>query len=176
MPDTNFSNSYILTDAIFEAYLSGDPRAEAIALNAASASVQGWYLKRATKAIDTLPLKGCTYYYLTSGTPGEGQQNRQFPRWIDGQCFGWVNDTSLPEVPQDVLDACCEEALGIYLVQNTPDKLQRLQLQREGASAVSYGGTSETYVAGNRHKGLMSKEAYDLLKGYILGALEASFG
>ncbi len=174
MADTTIADSYIITDAIFETYLTDDPRPSAIALKAASAATQGWYLKRATKAIDNLPLKGVTYYELTTDTPpGDGRQNRQFPRWIDGQCYGWENDDSLPEVPQEVLDACCEEAIAIYERINS----QRLQNQREGVQSQSIAGSSVTYVpnAASRYHGLLSKDAYDLLKGFIAGAIELQF-
>ena len=39
MADTEFSGSYVLTDAILVTYLTNDPRAAAIALKAAAASV-----------------------------------------------------------------------------------------------------------------------------------------
>jgi len=184
MTDTAISNSYITTDTIFETYLTGDPRTSAIALKAASSDVQAWYLKKATQKIDNLALKGTTYYEFVNSSPGSGQQDRQFPRYIDGMCFGWNVNTLLPEVPKEVLDACCEEAIALYDIQNSPDKRMRLDLQRQGVTSANYGGTSEQFSqnpsgsisgAGNRYKGLMSKEAYDLLKGYIAGAIEASF-
>lgn len=186
MSDTSFSKSYVLTDAILEAYIGANPKAAAIALKALAAASQEWYCREATRIIDNLPLKGVTYYeFTTSLTPESGQQNRQFPRVIDGIAFGWVPSTSLPEVPQEVIDACCEEAIALYEIYNSSDKTTRLSLQRQGVISASYSGTSETYAqnpsgsisgAGNRYKGLMSKEAYDLLKGYIAGAIEATFG
>jgi hypothetical protein len=164
-------NSYIETIEDATAYFSGDPRAVAfLALDEDMA----WYLQRATKIIDNLPLKGTTYWQLTTdATPGAGEQNRQFPRFIDGVAYGWDIGSSLPEVPQEVLDACCEEALGIYLRHDT----QRLQNQREGVASQSISGSSETYVLGvaNRYHGLLSKDAYDLLKGFIAGAIEMRF-
>jgi hypothetical protein len=169
---TAISNSYITTDTIFETWMGVDPRASAIVLKAADVTVQSWYLQRATKAIDSLPLRGRKYMR-------DGSQDRQFPREYMTE-YGWYPDADESgnvEVPQAVLDACCEEAIAIYDILNTADRLERLKLQREGITSVSYGGTSEQYStnpggsisgAASRYKGLMSKEAYDLVSKYIL--------
>jgi hypothetical protein len=171
MTDISFSDSYVLTDAILEAYLSNDPRAEAIALKAAAATSQAWYCQKATKTIDSLPLRGRRYMQ-------DGSQVRQFPRAYRTDS-GWIpdhTDAGLPAVPQAVIDACCEEALSLYDIYSTPDRLERHKLQKEGVISASYSGTSESYssspsgaISGsaNRFSGLMSKEAFDLLKRYI---------
>lgn len=164
------------------AYFTSDPRATAFL---ALGTGMSWYLQRATKIIDNLKLKGRTYYDFVTVSPITGQQqDKQFPRYIDGMCYGWNVNTLLPEIPQEVKDACCEEALAIYDVNASPDKKMRLSLQRQGVTSVNYQGTSEQFAqnpsgsisgAGNRYKGLMSKEAYDLLSGYLAGAIELSF-
>jgi len=167
MADTSFSDSYVLTDAILEAYLTDDPRAAAIALKAASASAQAWYCKEATRTIDALPLRGRKYQR-------DGTQDRQFPREYQTP-EGWWPDTNEAdgsvEVPQAVIDACCEEAVAIYDRETTSaDRKTRSDLIRQGVTHVSYSSTSETYAIGtaDRLKGLESKRAYDLLAKYIL--------
>jgi hypothetical protein len=158
---TALAGSYV-TVAEAETYFDGDPRADAFL-----ADDMEWYLKRATKVIDALPLRG-TKYYL------DGTQDRAFPRqYRDG--YDWNVATGAPEAPQCVLDAVCEEALAIYGILSTPDRLQRLELQREGVTSVSYSGTSETYGGGQngssgmgaRYSGLLSKDAYDLISKYL---------
>jgi hypothetical protein len=178
MADTDFTDSYVLTDAILEAFLADDPRAEAIALKAAAASAQQWYCRRATKAIDALPFSG---YKLAE------DQDRAFPRKyenygqvspyseeINTDSFGYVYEST--DVPDDIITACCEEALALYALYSSPDRLMRLKLQRDGVTSVNYSGTSEQFVsnpsgnissAGTRYMGLMSKEAFDLISKYI---------
>lgn len=167
MADTEFDDSYVLTDAILETYLTNDPRAAAIALKAAAASAQGWYCKEATRTIDALPLRGRKYQR-------DGTQARQFPREYQTPA-GWWPDTNESdgsvEVPQDVIDACCEEAIAIYDRESTStDRKTRSDLIRQGVTHVTYSTTSETYAVGtaDRMKGLESKRAYDLLAKYIL--------
>jgi hypothetical protein len=169
LADTSFSDSYVLTDAILEAYLTDDPRAAAIALRAASASAQAWYCKEATRTIDALPLRGRKYQR-------DGTQDRQFPREYQTP-DGWWPDTNEAdgsvEVPQAVIDACCEEAVAIYDRETTSaDRKTRSDLIRQGVTSVTYSTTSESYAAGtaDRLKGLESKRAYDLLAKYILRA------
>ena len=82
-------------------------------------------------------------------------QTNQFPRYPD------------MEVPQTVKDACCEEALAILERGNS----QRRRLQQEGVQSLSVGGLSETYVAGARGGGLISQEAKELLRPWLLGAV-----
>jgi len=167
LADTSFSSSYVLTDAILETYLTDDPRAAAIALKAASATVQVWYCKEATRTIDALPLRGRKYQR-------DGTQALQFPREYQTP-DGWWPDTNEAdgsvEVPQAVIDACCEEAIAIYDRETTStDRKARSDLIRQGVVSVTYSTTSETYAIGtaDRLKGLESKRAYDLLAKYIL--------
>jgi hypothetical protein len=175
MPDTTFANSYVLTDAILEAYLVNDPRAEAVALKAAAAAAQGWYCAKATKNIDALPLRGRKYVR-------DASQGRQFPReyMTDTGWYPDCDESGAVDVPDAVISACCEEAIVIYGIYSSPDRLERHRLQKEGVVSVSYSGTSEQYSsspsgaisgAANRFSGLMSKEAFDLLKKYISRSL-----
>lgn len=175
MTETPVADSYISTEEEAQAYFAGDPRAVSF-LSLASLA---WYLQRATKTIDNLPLKGRTYYDFVTVSPITGlQQDRQFPRWIDGMCYGWNVNTLLPEVPQEVLDACCEEALAIYTHNADADSQERLALQNQGVKSYTLGGGySESFGSSGkaRHKGLLSQDAYDFLKGYISGAIEATW-
>jgi hypothetical protein len=167
----DIADSYV-TIAEAEAYFEDDPRAEDFLDEDIT-----WYLIRATKRIDALPLKGTTYYDLVAGTPDDGQQNKQFPRYIDGVGYGRGEDTDEATVPQEVEDACCEEALAIYLHLQDPMAQAVEKMQARGATAASIGGEgSETWQKGARQirHGLKSEDAYELLKGYIAGAVECS--
>ncbi|HHX28567.1 MAG TPA: hypothetical protein GX716_06080 [Firmicutes bacterium] len=112
----------------------------------ASTCDKGKALDMATRAIDRTPLKGVKASY---------DQANQFPRYPDA------------EVPQAVKDACCEEALALLERGNS----QRRKLQQEGVASFSVGGLSETYVAGARGGGLISQEAKELLRPWLLGAV-----
>lgn len=158
-----------------ETYFEDDPRAEDFLED----DKLEWYLKRATKIIDNLPLRGTTYYeFTTKATPGADEQNRQFPRVIDRVAYGWDDDSSLPEVPQDVLDAVCEEALAIYLFMADTDRTERKTMREDGVKSYSLGGDyAENFdkSISDKHKGLLSADAYNLMKGYIAGAVEVVF-
>jgi hypothetical protein len=177
MADTPVTNSYITTIELAEAYFAGDPRATAfLALNSGMA----WYLKRATKAIDAMPLTGMTYYiYNRNTTIDTDEQTLAFPRVIDGKVHDWDEDTILPMVPQNVKDACCEEAIALYKFFADSDNTDRQAMKEQGVQNYNLGGVySETLVASNpdKHKGLLSSEAYRLMKGYLAGAVELAFG
>jgi hypothetical protein len=102
-------------------------------------------LKQAIKAIDRLPLKG---------RKADTTQTLAFPRYPD------------TEVPEAVKEACCEEALAILERGNS----QRRRLQQEGVQSFSLGNMSETYAAG-AGKGLLSQEAKELLRPWLLGSV-----
>lgn len=174
MVDTSFSGSYILTDAILEAYIGADPRAAAIALKALAAASQEWYCQRATKAIDALSFKGQTYYDI--GT-GENEQERQFPRWIDGQAYAETDSGDGAEVPQEVIDACCEEAIALYAFYSDSDRTDRKTMKDDGVQNYNLGGVySEALGKSHLDKhGLMSSEARRLLSGYLSGSVEMVF-
>lgn len=155
MTDTPVSESYIGTIEEADAYFSNDPRAaDFVNLEAA---IKSWYLQRATKIIDSLPLRGRKYML-------DGTQARQFPReYREGYDMNVL--TGDAEVPQAVKDACCEEALELMLRIDT----QRLRNQEEGISSQTIAGTSTTYIPGalNRYYGLLSRSAYNLMSKYI---------
>ena len=102
-------------------------------------------LAMATREIDQQPLKG---------RKTETSQTLAFPRYPDS------------EVPEAVKDACCEVALALLERGND----QRRKLQQEGVQSFTLGNMSETYVAG-AGRGLISKEAKELLKPWLLGSV-----
>ena len=174
MPDTSFINSYVLTDAVLEAYIGADPRAAAIALKALAAANQEWYCQRATKIIDGLSLKGRTYYDIGEGTD---EQQRQFPRWIDHVAHDYDDENGVAQVPQAVIDACCEEAIALYAFYADSDRTDRKTMAEDGVQNYNLGGVySETLGKSHAVKhSLMSSEAKRLLAGYIAGAVEMTF-
>jgi hypothetical protein len=176
MTTTPITNSYIPDLETAELYFSGDPRATAfLALD----SGMDWYLRRATRAIDAMPLAGMTYYiYNRNTTIDTDEQSLAFPRVIDGKIHDWNDDTGLPIVPQNVKDACCELALSLYLFYADTDNMDRKSMKDQGVTNYNLGGVyAETLGRSNadKHKGLLSSEAYELLKGYIVGAVELTF-
>jgi hypothetical protein len=159
------------------AYFSGDPRATAFL---ALVSGMAWYLTRATKTIDAMPFAGLTYYiYNRNTTIDADEQALAFPRVIDGKVHDWDEDTGLPIVPQNVKDACCEEAIALYKFFADSDNTDRQAMKEQGVQIYNLGGVySETLAASNpeKHNGLLSSEAYRLMKGYLGGAVELTFG
>ena len=165
------ANSYFTTEVLFETWIGDDPRASAIALKAASATVQAWYLQRATRMIDSIFYQG---HKLLS------TQAREWPRkflasdapspWgltynIDTYRYIYESD----DVPQYVLDACAEEAIALYTHYSTTSKDPR-SLQDQGVTSFSLGDLSMSFKPGagrSELAGLYSQEAYDLLSPYI---------
>ena len=121
-------------------------RLHAEAWTAAKDADQQKALDMATRVIDRTPVVGVKSSY---------NQTNQFPRYPD------------TEVPQAVKDATCEEALALLERGNG----QRRKLQQEGVASFSVGGLSETYVSGARGGGLLSQEAKELLRPWLLGAV-----
>lgn len=176
MTDTPITNCYIATRELALAYFAGDPRAAALI---ATPATMDWYLQRATKAIDAMPLAGLTYYiYNRNTTIDSDEQALAFPRVIDGKVHDWNEDTILPIVPQNVKDACCEEALALYLFYADDDAQERYDRQAQGVSSASNPAGSESYQAGTiaKRRGLHSVAAYDLMEGYLAGSIELNFG
>lgn len=174
MIDHAITDSYITTNEIGQAYFANDPRASAIAFLALTTDQQAWYLKRATKEIDSINWQGLKLL---------NTQARQFPRkfyFSPGEIFpwGWMNVLVDPygfgyvstTVPQYALDACCEEALALYDEATDKDLILRRKLQNYGVSAVNFKGRSENYLLGARSMnktGLKSVEADALLIDYL---------
>lgn len=152
-------------------YFSGSPRAiDFLALGVG----MDWYLREAAKIIDGLPLKGRTYYEIGDGAD---EQERQFPRWIDGVAHDYDDESGVARVPQAVIDACCEEALALYLFYADSDRTDRKTMAEDGVQNYNLGGIySETLGKSHVAKhGLMSSEAKRLMSGYIAGAVELTF-
>lgn len=102
-------------------------------------------LTMATRAIDRLQLKG---------RKADPDQALAFPRYPD------------TEVPEAVKEACCEEALALLERGNS----QRRKLQQEGVQSFTLGNMSETYAPGGG-RGLLSQEAKELLRPWLLGSV-----
>ena len=102
-------------------------------------------LRQATKEIDRQLLKG---------RKATDTQELAFPRYPD------------TEVPEAVKEACCEIALALLERGNS----QRRKLQQEGVQSFTLGNMSETFAAG-AGKGLLSQEAKELLRPWLLGSV-----
>ena len=102
-------------------------------------------LKQATRAIDR---------QLLRGRKTNPEQELAFPRYPD------------TEVPEAVKEACCEVALALLERGNN----QRRKLQQEGVQSFTLGNMSETYAAG-AGRGLLSQEAKELLRPWLIGAV-----
>jgi hypothetical protein len=153
-----------------QTYFSLDPRATVFV---ALSSGMLWYLQRATKIFAAIPFQG---FRLLS------TQEIEFPRKYEYQSLpspyygsivlvddlGYIYEGTT--VPQKVKDACCEEALALYLFLADTDRTERQTMQRDGVKSYSLGGDySETLGPSvvDRFYGLHSKEAYDLIEPYI---------
>jgi len=123
-------------------------RLHAESWSGAASSIKEKALKQATKTIDRQPLKG---------RKATDEQELAFPRHPDA------------EIPEAVKEACCEEALALLERGNS----QRRKLQQEGVQSLSLGNMSETYITG-AGKGLLSQEAKELLRPWLLGAVNVT--
>lgn len=165
MTDTEFSDSYIATDAELETMIGGDKRASAIALKAASAADQAWYCQEATRHIDALPLRGRRYEEVYIENGGQNQ-TLEFPRYMDGSIVDYDHGTNLPIVPDQVKRACLEEAIAIYQAGSAGGLKD---LQEQGVQAMSIGGKlSYTFVSGGGSSSpLLSAAAKRLMRRYV---------
>ena len=135
-------NSYIDIDGADE-YFAG--RLHAKSWTGADTETKEKALKQATRQIDRQRLKG---------NKTNPSQPLAFPRYPD------------TEIPEAVKEACCEEALALLERGNS----QRWKLQQEGVQSFSLGNMSETYAPG-AGKGLLSQEAKELLRPWLIGAV-----
>ncbi len=147
MPETETTitvgeNSYIDIEEADE-YFAGRLHAES--WSGADSETKEKALKQATKEIDRQPL---------TGRKTTDNQALAFPRYPD------------EEIPEAVKEACCEEALALLERGNS----QRKKLQQEGVQSFSLGNMSETFAVG-AGKGLLSQEAKELLKPWLLGSV-----
>lgn len=123
----------------------------------ADATTKEKALKEATRRINRLKFKGIK---ADSGQLLEFP--RQFPQ-VSSYTFGYVEQS---DIPDEVKAATCEEALAILKFGNSA----RTKAQEQNVVSVSFGDASETYAKGSFGK-MHSKEAYELLKGYVIGAV-----
>ncbi len=136
----------------------------------ASSDQKAAALEEASDHIDSLALKGQKYDPDT--------QEREFPRYPDRAAYnsehyryGWslYNTTDYSEVPQEVLDACCLEALEI-LKQGASG---RKELREQGVKSFSIGGKlQETFEDAPVPK-LLSRKARDKLRFWLGSLVEA---
>ena len=132
----------------------------------ATADQKAAALVEASDSIDSLPLKGCKY-------ADDVSQLRAFPRYPDraGQAIGgdetnFQSDIDYSAVPQEVLDACCLEALEIL----KRGASGRKELREQGVKSFSIGGKlQETFEDAPVPK-LLSRKARDKLR-FWLGCL-----
>ena len=140
------------------------------AWTAAPDGQQAAALIEASDSIDALPLKGCKY-------DDNQSQARAFPRIPDraAQNIGtgeinFQSDEDYSEVPQEVLDACCLEALEI-LKQGSSG---RKDLREQGVKSFSLGGKlSETFEDSPIPR-LLSRKAREKLRFWLAGMVEAA--
>ena len=135
-------NSYIDIEEADE-YFSGRLHAES--WSGADSETKEKALRQATKEIDRQPL---------TGRKTTDNQALAFPRYPD------------EEIPEAVKEACCEEALALLERGNS----QRRKLQQEGVQSFTLGNMSESYAAG-AGRGLLSQEAKELLRPWLIGAV-----
>jgi len=135
-------NSYIDIDGADE-YFAGRLHAER--WGETSDADKEKALRQATKEIDRQLLKG---------RKATDAQELAFPRYPD------------TEIPEAVKEACCEIALALLEKGNS----QRRKLQQEGVQSFSLGNMSETYTPG-AGRGLLSQEAKELLRPWLLGGV-----
>jgi len=88
---------------------------------------------------------------------------RKMPLFNRIGVIGFTTDTGIPE---EVKQAQCEEALALLERGNS----QRRKLQQEGVQSFTLGNMSETYAPG-AGKGLLSQEARELLRPWLLGGV-----
>lgn len=122
-------------------------------------------LVQASDHIDACRLRGRKY---------SSTQTREFPRVSDSARFGSADDmwgelelSDYPaEVPQEIRDACCLEAVAIVLEYLHPDMKERRRLQLQNVSDVSYASTRESYRPAP-HRPLISFDAYMRMRNWI---------
>lgn len=113
-------------------------------------------INSATEVIDRLPLAGERHV---------ATQENEFPRDVRRASDGaLVEGTS---VPVEVKKACAYEAATLLEQKDNP----RLELQRQGVVSASVRGVSESYNGRFGTRSLLSREARELMRGWILGGV-----
>ena len=154
------TNSYISVEdasSYFGERLFADTWTNAVADDKAKALIM------ASKKIDRQTLRG---------KKADADQVMEFPRAMYSYeptqydyGPGWYIQSA---VPQEVLDATCEEALALLAYGSS----KRIMLQNQGVRSFSIGGMSEA-LSGSPKK-LLSTEAIELLLPYIGGGVVIS--
>ncbi|MDO6355117.1 hypothetical protein Q3V94_08500 [Caloramator sp. CAR-1] len=123
----------------------------------ASTTTKEKALKEATRRINRLNFKGI------KADPG---QILQFPRILVnvGPRIGFFGVVEQPTIPDEVKAATCEEALALLRFGNSA----RTKAQEQNVVRVAFGDVTEEYKGYGK---LLSKEALELLKPYIAGAV-----
>lgn len=146
------TNSYIsVEDAIvfFGERLNTGP------WDAADTATREKALISATRAVDRL---------LLSGRKADADQALEFPRALKSG-YGWISQEN---VPQQVIEAVCEEALELL----DSDGSERRKLQAAGVTSFQLGTLSEVYATGTsgrsaKPSGLFSQAARELMRPYV---------
>lgn len=112
-------------------------------------------INTATEAIDRLPLAGQKH---------DPDQENEFPRDVRMPSGAILADLTIPD---EVKKACAYEAAALLENLNNP----RLELQRQGVTAATVKGVSETYNGRFGARRLLSREAQELLRGWVLGGV-----
>lgn len=169
------TNTYLsLADAqsYFDARLFADTWASA------TADQQSQALVMATRAIDR---------QVITGAKKTDEQLLQFPRRYTYKIHDiwqkWFTDNIVDtfetlyiegatwwaetDVPQEVKDATCEEALATLMFYNSP----RFKAQRQGVKEMYVGAVREMYEPATFGRGLLSIEARELLRRYMAGGV-----
>jgi len=169
MTDTPVEDSYLETieaaDAIFAKRLG------AANWTAASSADKAKALQMATAVIDSGTYTGLKYL---------STQARQFPRkyagdpndvedpWggvVNYDNYGYIYEST--SVPDEVLLACCLEALALINYYTNADPIDEADLMAKGYKSFSLGDLSATFGSSvSLQSGFHSKEAYDLLEKY----------
>lgn len=136
----------------------------------ASSTQKAAALVEASDHIDSLPLKG--YKYADDAT-----QPRAFPRIPDRAAqiipydseINFQSEEDYSDVPQEVMDACCLEALEI-LKQGASG---RATLREQGVKQYSIGGKLSETLADGPAPALLSKRAMDKMRFWMGSVAEA---
>lgn len=155
--------SYLTTDDA-DAYFADRLHSEA--WDAADDSTQDKALKTATAAIERLRFVGqrhAVYEAIQSGgdetaiLAAVASQPLEFPRDAD------------EEVPQEILDAVCEEAFALLDGKDPDAELEDLPVISQGYSSVRVT-MDRSFAQEHLNAGIVSPRAWRLLKPYLIEA------
>lgn len=137
--------------------------ADAADWDAASDTEKLAALEQASDAIDSLPLRGRKF---------SPNQLREFPRipqtiaYMLPEELEELDLSQYEEIPFEVQEACCLEAVEIVRLLKHPDAKQRLLLQEQGVRSATYGDSREEYSEQPR-RGLLSSLAVARLRSWM---------